>query len=482
MKKLHTDKSEPRMSSSSSSDSYATGEGLFALVEGYFARYGRPGCGSQILVAVSGGPDSVALLSVLKNLSSSYDWGIGVAHVNHGLRGEESDADNLFVRRLARGLGLRLHSRRLNANAVRKERNLQAWARAERYKFFETLANRHGYSHIALAHQLNDRAETVAAAVLDAAGTFALSGIPPMRGMIIRPLFDAPREVIESFLTSHGITYRIDSSNVSIKYQRSRIRHTVLPQWKSENPGIVEGLARLGEQIWAQRRYLEENARGIVERALTTTQSSGVTLDLRALSRHDCALDAYILRELTARIGLDVVPRAALVSRFSEMRKRTANEGASSIEQGELAIRLSQGMIRVYRKRARAAVVQSVGHAPIAPKLTTRLVGRTAPDQSDDKVLARFDLDALEGELSVRWPRPGDRYQPIGLRGTKKLSDLLADRKVPSFERPLVPVVVDNRGILWPIGHPIAHRARLTDRTRRVMEARLQEGSWKNSS
>jgi tRNA(Ile)-lysidine synthase len=102
--------------------------------------------------------------------------------------------------------------------------------------------------------------------------------------------------------------------------------------------------------------------------------------------------------------------------------------------------------------------------------------------QADDSRVARFDLDALDGGLSVRWPQAGDRYRPIGLHGTKKLFDLLADRKVPSFERPLVPIVVDHQGILWPVGHPIAHRARLTNRTRRVLEARLEEASWKSRS
>ena len=96
--------------------------------------------------------------------------------------------------------------------------------------------------------------------------------------------------------------------------------------------------------------------------------------------------------------------------------------------------------------------------------------------------MARFDLDKVQGEIVVRWPKAGDRYQPVGLSGTKKLSELFADRKVPAFERSLIPVVTDSQGILWPVGHPIAHRARLTGQTRRVLEARLQEGSWKNRS
>ena len=203
---------------------------------------------------------------------------------------------------------------------------------------------------------------------------------------------------------------------------------------------------------------------------------------MRALSRYDCALDPFVLRELVLRIGMDVLPRASLVTRFSEVRKRGCHLGTWSIEQGEFAARFSQGMIRVYRKHARSSKADAMDLAVEVPLLETEVVSLTDSRRADDRIMARFDLDMLEGEISVRWLQSGDRYQPIGLDGTKKLSDLLADRKVPSFERPLVPVVVDKRGILWPVGYPIAHRVRLTDRTRRVLEARLQEGSWKSRS
>lgn len=459
-----------------------TADVLFMRAEGYFQRYGLPAGGSRILVAVSGGPDSVALLSVLKELAEHHEWGLGVGHVNHGLRGQESLDDCAFVRMLATRLELPFHLRSLNPNAPRAERNLQAWARFERYKFLERTAVGSKYSHIALAHQLDDRAETMVAAVLDAAGTFALSGIPPVRGKIIRPLFDASRTEILDFLGSRDIAYRVDSSNASTKYQRNRIRRDVLPAWRSENASILEGLARLGEQLWIQRRFLEEQAQKLVDLAMESKSSAGMSLSAHLLLSHDRALDPFILRELTSRLGLDMVPSAASTERFSELRSKAGQGGDFCVEQGELAIGYSQGKLRVYKKRGRSRnTLPEIADQNI-PKLETCIVPTPAKLRSDDKVLARFDLDSVQGELSVRWPRPGDRYRPIGLQGTKKLSDLLADRKVPSFERPLVPVVVDDQGILWPIGHPIAHRARLTNRTRRVMEARLQEGSWKSRS
>jgi tRNA(Ile)-lysidine synthase len=428
---------------------------------------------------VSGGPDSVSLLTVLVEMAAEFRWGISVAHVNHRLRGSESDGDESFVRALSRGLGCRFHCRRFNSAAKRKSSNLQLWARTERYRFLESTASRHGYSYIAVAHTLEDRAETVAAAVLDASGTVALSGIPPVRGRIIRPLFDVSRTQIVEFLKSERIQFRFDSSNSSDKYQRNRIRHRVLPLWSRENPAIVEGLARLGEQVWIQRQYLEAQARQIVERAILST-GKRLMLDVRKLSRYDEALDPYVLRELVGRLSIDIVPRSTTVTRFTEMRRMPKTPHQMTIEQGGLVIQRSQDRLLVLSKPKRTHQLDKVTGS--VPAIQTRIVEKPTRAVSDDKLVARFDLDLVQGEIGVRWPIPGDRYQPIGLKGTKKLFDLLADRKVPAFERSLVPVVTDDGGILWPVGHPIAHRARLTGRTRRVLEARLQEGSWKNRS
>jgi tRNA(Ile)-lysidine synthase len=331
-----------------------------------------------------------------------------------------------------------------------------------------------------LAHQLNDRAETVAAAVLDAAGTFALGGIPPVRGRIIRPLFDVPRQVIEGLLVEAGIDWRRDSSNLSRHYQRNHIRLDVLPKWERENPGIVPGLARLGEQVWSQQRFLERSADRILQRAVTRTRRGVLELDARRLSRYDAALDPHVLRLLVDRIGLDIVPRPTMVARFGQLRRQKT--GSGTVEQGGLVITRSQQTMRVASRKAVTHVEAELTRVPSMPRLETRIVDLPKLRKSDDRLLARFDFSAVVGELEVRWPRRGDRYQPLGLNGTKELSDLFADRKVPIFDRGLVPLVVDHQGILWPVGHPIAHRARLTNRTRRVLEARVEEESWKSRS
>jgi len=455
-------------------------------VEGYFHRHGRPQRGAHILVALSGGPDSVALLATLLILAPRHSWSIGAAHVNYRFRGAESDDDEGFVRRLTRRWAVRVHCCHPRLPRSQSGPNVQAWARDVRYRFLDRTADRFAYEWTAVGHQLNDRAETVAAAFLDAGGTFALSGIPPRRGRIIRPLFDVTRDEVLVFLRSARIPYRRDSSNRRGVYQRNRIRAHYLPDWERANPAIVTGLARLGEQLWRQRGFLEQAARRRVERAVKREDEGRLILAAGPLSRYDESLDPFVLRELVARVGLDVIPRPSTVGRFTELRRRGSGNRTGTVEQGDLVIRRSKDEIAVCRRGRRIRRTDSATPVPRqgmsdpvsdALRLKTAVIPVRKRTPGDDRWLAQFDVACLDGPLLLRWPRPGDRYGPVGLKGTKKLMDLLADRGVPSFRRAEVPVLTDAAGILWPIGHPIAARARVTSRTRHILLARVVGGN-----
>ncbi|MEW5701477.1 MAG: tRNA lysidine(34) synthetase TilS [Candidatus Zixiibacteriota bacterium] len=460
-------------------------ETLARRVQEYWEDYGRPSRRARILVALSGGPDSVALLATLLREAPRYDWTIGAAHVNYRLRGDESDGEEDFVRRLASTWDVKLHCCHPRRSRSRLKSNLQAWAREARYRFLERTALRHQYGWIAVGHQMDDRAETVAAAILRAGGTFALSGIPPVRGMIIRPLFEATRSEILAFLRQVRIPYRQDSSNHGDAYRRNRIRHHFLPDWERANPAIARGLARLGEQLWRQRVYLEHIAHRLVARAVRCEQDGRVTLAVRRMNRYDPVLDPFVLRDLVSKVGLSLVPRATTVDRFAELRRRRAAGGSVRVEQGKLVIERSQDEIAVWRQGAVAGVkrvpisvsragghVSGVGSWSITTDVT---LGRDM-GTPDDCCLAHFDIKRLDGPLYLRCAEPGDRYTPIGLRGTKKLMDLLAENGVPAFRRGEVPVLTDAAGILWPIGYPVAARVRVTAHTRRILRVRVTGG------
>ncbi len=451
---------------------------IMTKVRGYFARYGWPKRGSAILVALSGGPDSVCVLQALLALAKERHWRIAAGHVNYRLRGEESDQDEDFCRDLCRGHGIEFF--RLRPSHAKKGGgfNLQSWARQIRYDFLEKIADREGFDWIAVGHHLGDRAETVAAAVLDAAGTFALSGIPPVRDRIIRPVFDCSPEEIRESLGSEGISYRMDCSNLTQAYRRNRIRLETIPSWAKGNPAIVGGLARLGEQLWRQQQYMQAQAVRVLKRAVITENAQRITLDASRISHVDASLDPFILRELAARLGLPVAPTSATVERFSRLRE---THGSDHVEQGQLSIVRSKGRIAVSaQKRVRSgrdantAVARDSRAGQGQWTFKAEIVAEASPDQFDDRHQVFLDLDHVQMPVELRPVAAGDRYRPLGLRGTKKVFDVLADHNIPVFERRMVPVLTDADGILWPVGQPIAERVKITKRTRRILRVAVQ--------
>src|SRR5438132_342598 len=225
-------------------------------------RQGLIPANARVLVAVSGGPDSVGLLAVLQELGHSRHIPglvLHVAHMNYGLRGSESDEDAAFVSRLGAQFGIPVHVERADLDGLRGA-SLQAHARHCRYAFFERLCRSHGLSHIATGHTADDQAETILMWLLRGCGPKGLAGIPIMReGSIIRPLLPVRRPEILDYLATRALTYRSDSSNAKKIYQRNRIRHDLLPQLQAFNPRFVEALARTAEFLKQEAALLDDD-------------------------------------------------------------------------------------------------------------------------------------------------------------------------------------------------------------------------------
>ncbi|GAB4314568.1 MAG: tRNA lysidine(34) synthetase TilS [Candidatus Zixiibacteriota bacterium] len=449
---------------------------VVVAVRRYFDEYGWPPHRSRILVALSGGADSVTLLTVMQAMTAEHEWRLGAAHVNYHLRGDESDSDEAFCRELCARWGIPLHVHHVHRPTERSV-NVQAWARTERYAFFEQLMALERFDLTAVGHSLDDRAESVAAALIEARGTFALSGIPPIRDRIIRPLYGVPRQEMPEFLRRYGLEHRHDSSNKSENYLRNRIRHMHLPQWEEANPSIRPGLARLGEQLWRQEVYLQSNAEHILDEAKVATGASFVSLKADVLSHVDRALDPFILRLMIRMAGFSTVPTSDTVDRFTELRQRCHS---GRVEQGDIWIERSKNIITLRRLSNRDA--PSADSVRVAPgesvvfgsiTLNANLVGAMPVQPRDDHREATLDWNCLSGPLVLRGWHPGDRYQPIGLRGHKALADLFADRGVPRGRRSSTAILTDSQGIVWPIGHPIADRVKITADTQSVLHLKV---------
>jgi len=436
-------------------------------------RMARPG--ESILVSVSGGPDSVALLAVLDALAPEQAFRLTVAHIDHGLRGADGVRDREFVESLAGRLGYQCLT---ETAALGQEGNLEARAREVRYRFLDRAARSAACGRIAVGHTQTDQAETVLLRLLRGAGTRGLGGMPPRRGRIIRPLIETAREEILAFLQEQGLSWVEDRTNRDERFARNRLRHRLLPILVTQaGPGIVAGLARTADLLRAEDALLE----GIAHEALNTA-ASGRRLGVGALKEMPPAIRRRALRLwlAAARGSLRGISRAHI----------RALEGALEEAESTLAM-LPGGSVRCEAGfvswEPDAGFLPSGFSTSIAPGArVTRAdlgweVSLTDPEPwvaeqplPRDRWTAVFDFSLLPRPLVLRSVCPGDRIRPMGLGGAQKLQDVFVNGKVPRSARQGVPILAAGADVLWVPGLSRSVIATVTTTTTAVVWARFR--------
>lgn len=438
--------------------------------------------GEGVVVAVSGGADSVVLLHSLVRLCAEYPFTLSVAHFDHRLR-ETSRRDALFVQELAASWGLSATT----ASWVwegRRDRSLQAEARRARYHFLDAVASQVGATKIALGHHRDDQAETVLLHLLRGSGLRGLRGMRPVReGRLIRPFLGVGREEIEVYAKTHQLSFVEDPSNRDLRYLRSRIRWQLLPLLQREyNPSIVRTLTRNAALVAEDEAYLEEVA-GEAFSPLVDLQENRICMSLRSLR----GVAPAIRRRILGQAMRSVARGTYLTSAHLEAVERLTSSGGSSavtLPGGQWAWR-SAGLLCLGKRggERRSAVHQELcvpGEVVLAEwgvAMEAAIIPRSAADFpriSPDR--AYIDWTQVLPPLEVRSWRPGDRFRPWGLQGSKKLQDLFVDAKVPREEREKVPVVTDQKGILWVPGFRIDERGGIKGATERVLVLTLRRG------
>ena len=446
----------------------------------------------RVLVALSGGADSVALTLLLHALGTRSRFTVtGVVHLNHRLR-PAADADEQFCRELAEQLSLRFEVGRADVGAQVKTEGIsieEAGHRA-RYAFFDSSLRQLDADRVATAHTRDDQAETYLMRLIRGAGPEGLTGIRPRSGQVIRPVLDVARAELRDYLASRGISFREDETNLDLRITRNRVRHELIPLLRDRfSPSIVGVLARdsaiaRGDAEWLGSAANERSA------TIVSNDERGLMVDAPTLAREPIALARRIAKQ-----ALEGVARRAVgfenIERFLEIVREQQRDPVADFSGCRVEREGDRVLITRPRPRRPTAATEAgfayrlaipgEVHVPEAG-LVISASRALIDDPARETLSARGSTVAvsagpLSDELIVRSWQPGDVVRPLGLGGRKKLQDFFVDRKVVRSERRTVPIVTDKqRGIVWVVGHTVAEDFRVSADTTGMLILKARKG------
>ncbi|KUG09573.1 tRNA lysidine(34) synthetase TilS [Solirubrum puertoriconensis] len=422
----------------------------------------------QLLVAVSGGMDSVVLLDVLHCLGV----GVAVAHCHFGLRGEEADADEEFVRKLAKKYDAPYFAEFFDTKGFAAQEGLstQMAARVLRYQWFEQVRRTQQLGYIATAHHRRDAAETMLLNLTHGTGLRGLHGIPARQGHVVRPLLGIGKEDMFDYVVERRLVWREDSSNESTAYQRNKLRHDVLPTLRELNPNLDETLRHTAERVQGAELLVQHMVEQATQQA-RRDENEAVYINIGVLQNTPAT--AVVLQEMLRPFHFSWLVVKDIVASFRATSGRQFESPTHLLvkDRDQLVItpknlgsfgtyQLQQGQPELVAEGLRLTVTERPAEGYKIPR---------------SREVAAFDADKLKFPLMLRKWREGDWFMPIGLKGKKKLSDFLIDEKVPLNLKPQVPLLVTPDGkVTWVVGMRPDDRFKVTEETQRVLEVRLQ--------
>lgn len=434
-----------------------------AKVERFIHQHGLLTGKRPVLVGLSGGADSVALLGVLVQLG----YPCQALHCNFHLRGEESDRDEVFAHRFADSLGVPFLKVDFDTTgyAAAHHESIEMAARSLRYRWFEEQRQAYDAEAIAVAHHRDDSVETLLMNLLRGSGLRGLGGIRPRNGQVVRPLLVVSRAEIEEWLKAQGWDYVTDSSNLSDAYTRNFIRLRVLPLLEQLNPAARETIARSAAHLSAAEQLYEY----MVEEARKAVFVTADSLSIEALLRYPAP--ETLLYEWLRPYGFS---RIVVSELFGALTGLSGKQFYSATHQ------VLKDRDRLYIAPQREESAWQPVEIPVATgeftqplRLSCRLMVRT-PDFQMERTAdtAYFDADKLPDRLSLRLPQTGDWFVPFGMRGRKKLSDFFADQKMTRWEKSQQPLLCAGDSIIWVVGRRVDDRFRVEETTKIIFSVK----------
>ena len=464
---------------------------LINKIKSIIKKYSMLRHGDRVLVGVSGGPDSMALLDILNELKNEFNLQLAVAHLNHGLRGKESNRDEDFVKRMTKIYGLKCYSKKLRRGFLKmKGVSPEESARKARHKYFEFLLKKKRFTRIALGHTADDQAETVLMRFLRGSGLRGISGIPPVRksGEIIRPLIGIWKTDVKTYLKQKKIDYVIDSTNISQDFLRNRIRNNLIPYLeKNFNPNIKNNLVRMAEIFSMEEKMLDRFTK-MIEKDVLLVSGDSAFVNLEKFNLFDRGARIRLIQKAIETILGDL-------KQFGSAHfENILSLASGSTPNTEIALPRSLICGREYN-RIKIYTKKDIKNNKLSEKINVKLNinGKTILALSgmtikskvvlrnkiksliDPDNLAYLDLDKLAEPLFFRNYIDGDRFIPLGSQGSKKLKDFFIDEKVPKDIRRRIPILISGSSIAWVAGYRIDERFRVIRNTKRVLSLEIKQ-------
>ncbi|OGP57840.1 MAG: tRNA lysidine(34) synthetase TilS [Deltaproteobacteria bacterium RBG_13_49_15] len=463
--------------------------------------------GDAVLVGVSGGPDSIALLHLLYIVSGDIPFTLGVAHLNHSLRPAVSDEDAEFVKSMAESLNLPYFIKKIDPNywKTREAGSLEEKARECRYAFFKEIAVRHQFSRVALAHHAGDNAELVLMRLIRGSGLLGISGIPPVREdvgggyRIIRPLIRCTRDEIMDFLDRERLKCTNDASNNDLRFLRNRIRHRLIPFIEASfNKNVEQALNRFADIARSEEEWIHSVMESIFQSTMVKQEGALLTLKMDELkSAHPAVLRRILRMGIESvkgnlrRIGFTHIERTVGLIKGIHSPKEIhlpdhiriiMDQSLLTIQKRTLEINVARQkptcrhakgesvLFQYLLKGPGVLIIEEIGKILRVRRLTSK---RSVDYRNGDGNIAFFDAKKIHFPLTIRNVNPGDRFHPLGLQGAQKVKKFFIDHKVSRADRVLSPILLSQNRIIWLAGHRIDDSVKVDGSTRSVMRAEL---------
>lgn len=464
--------------------------------------------GDKVLIALSGGPDSVAMVHILYSLQNKLGFSCYAAHVNHCLRGEEADKDEVYASELCQRLNIPFYSKRIDIKALAKERGIshEMAGREARYEFFNNLRVKLNLDKIALAHNANDQAETILMRIMRGTGLEGLGGIQAVReGGIIRPILSITREEIEEYCSTNSLEPRVDKTNLQEIYTRNKIRLKLIPYMRENfNEEIISALWRLGEIVEADNEYI----RGEVEKKykeLSREEGGRVFLSPETFKLHISLLRRLIKKACGSVKGNELNINKQHIDAIIELQRLgtgkaiTLPEGIRAInEYGEIYFTRLEDKHRDNHNRKdkkgdksqscnelilkREDIINNLQSTELyyySQRFDVALILKLIEKQSSvnpksSRNMKYFDYDKINGDINLRSRREGDKFNPLGMKGSKKLKDIFIDLKIPREKREDLPLLCFGEDIAWIVGYKISDKYKVDENTKRILQINIE--------